>query len=696
MQPKEILKKYFGYDNFRPMQEEVIRAILNKRDTLAIMPTGSGKSLCFQIPSMIFPHGSLVISPLISLMKDQVETLNEQGIKATYVNSTVPYEETIERLRELYRGNVKLLYLAPEKLEASYFTHCLKQVPLSMIVIDEAHCVSQWGHDFRPSYGKIRNFIETLPQKPVVAALTATATLQVQKDMLESLGLKNAKFYKTGLDRPNLSFSVITGGDKKEFIESCINAHKGESGIIYCATRKAVDELYEFFKEKGYEVGKYHAGMDDDQRKSEQEDFSYDRKQIMIATNAFGMGIDKSNIRYIIHYQMPKSIEAYYQEAGRSGRDGSHAECILLYAPKDSRIQKYLIEQKDSDKEQKLKEYQRLNAMIDYCRTTMCLRNHILNYFGEKTEKNCDRCGNCLTQKAKTDTTDIATIVFRTIKIVQENYGQTTIADILKGRKTKAIKERKLDKIPTYARLKFENIKNIKTMLANYIADGYLKREGTTYPVLKLTEKSKNVLDGKEKVHMIATSAVNVIKETITKKKTHIVKENTNFEKLRELRKEIASEEKVPPFVIFTDATLIDMLEKMPTNESEMEKVKGVGTFKLKKYGKRFIEKIKEILNEKETKNEKKKEKVKTNKTENKISETDKVAFSLYIKKVFERIKNKNNTSEAMCEINENLIKFLYTNKDLEKYLNDNQKKHKEEIQKAIETYRHISGMEVR
>lgn len=591
MNAAEVLKKYFGYDMFRPRQKEVIDHIMKGRDALAIMPTGAGKSICFQIPALLFPHGTLIISPLISLMKDQVESLLEQGIPASYVNSTVPYEESIERLRDLYRGKIKLLYLAPEKLEPSYFTSCLVQVPLSMIVIDEAHCVSQWGHDFRPSYRKIRSFIEALPVKPVVTAFTATATPLVEKDMKESLGLEKAEVFRTGIDRPNLSFRVIQSAGKDDFILRYVKSHKKESGIIYCATRKAVEKVYDLLESHGLKAGKYHAGMTDEERKKAQDDFSYDVTTVMAATNAFGMGIDKSNVRYVIHYQMPKSLEAYYQEAGRAGRDGSKAECILLYSGQDARIQRYLIEQGNQDDEQRQMDYRRMNAMVDYCQTTACLRNYILSYFGEKAEGTCGHCGNCETREGRVDITDSAVLIFRTIRSLKERFGVQIIADVLHGSHTKAIEERHLEKTPTFGKLSFEKVKYIKTAINSLIADGYLNREGDTYTVVRLAEKGMAVLKGTLRVEGLAFGAEEVIADAaVTKKIGKKDRERGGlFEELRKLRTAIAREERVPPFVVFSDATLEDMVSIMPKTLEDMGKVHGVGAFKLQKYGPRFL-----------------------------------------------------------------------------------------------------------
>ncbi len=595
MEPAELLKKYFGYDAFRPVQQDVIDTILSGKDVLAIMPTGAGKSVCFQIPALEFPHGTIIISPLISLMKDQVETLVEQGIPASYVNSTVSFEESIERLRDLYRGRLKILYMAPEKLEPTYFTQCLVQVPLSMVVIDEAHCVSQWGHDFRPSYQKIRTFIDSLPQKPIVTAFTATATSLVEEDMKRSLGLAEAAVFKTGLDRPNLSFRVIRGTDKEDFILKYVKNHRRESGIIYCATRKAVDEVYELLKKHGIKAGRYHAGMEDGERRQGQEDFSFDRVGVMVATNAFGMGIDKSNVRYVLHYQMPKSMEAYYQEAGRAGRDGAKAECILLYSGRDAGIQRYLIESGSQTEEQRQMDYDRLNRMNDYCQTTSCLRNYILSYFGEESAEVCGHCGNCEGAEARSDITDAATLIFKTIRSLGGRFGVSVVADILKGSRSKTVLENHLDETPTYRKLSFEKTKHIKEAINSFVADGYLKRDGGQYPVVRLTEKAEAVLGGKENVMGLAFGAEDIMAEAAVERTYAVSRERgTLFDTLRDLRTRIAREEHVPPFVVFSDATLEDMVLRMPGNENEMAEVHGIGAFKLKKYGARFLAVLKE------------------------------------------------------------------------------------------------------
>ncbi len=588
MEPCEALKKYFGYDSFRSVQEDVINAIGRGRDVMAIMPTGAGKSVCFQIPAMLLPAGTVVISPLISLMKDQVEALVDQGIPASYVNSTVPYGESIQRLRDLYTGKIKLLYMAPEKLEPSYFTQCLAKVPLSMVVVDEAHCVSQWGHDFRPSYRKIKTFIDSLSYHPIVTAFTATATPIVERDMKESLGLGKAVVFRTGLDRPNLSFRVMAGARREDFILRYVKAHAKESGIIYCATRKAVDEMYDMLTQAGVKAGRYHAGMLDEERRAAQDDFSYDRITVMAATNAFGMGIDKSNVRYVLHYQMPKSLEAYYQEAGRAGRDGAKAECILLYSAQDRRVQEYFIKEGNQTEEQKNIERHRLNMMENYCRTTACLRNYILDYFGEKVQEPCGHCSSCENGKAKVKITDAAVLIFRTVNSLHERYGAATIAAVLKGSRRKEIVDRKLDALPTFGKLSFTSERHIKGAISSFVADGYLAKEGE-YPVISLTDKAKDVLAGKGDVYGLAFGAEDAAAEAAVERGLSGRERSGLFEQLRRLRSRIAEEEHVPPFVVFSDTTLSDMANLRPTTMAAMEKVHGVGAFKLQKYGARFL-----------------------------------------------------------------------------------------------------------
>lgn len=599
--PEAVLKEYFGYDSFRTGQAEVVNSLLSGHDVLAIMPTGAGKSICFQVPALMMTHGVVVVSPLISLMKDQVESLIRQGIAASYVNSTVPFGESIERLRDLYRGKIKILYLAPEKLEPSYFTDCLRQVPLSMVVVDEAHCVSQWGHDFRPSYGKIRTFVDLLPHKPVMAAFTATATPLVEKDIKENLGLVHADIYRTGLDRPNLSFRVLRGlgrEEKEQLLLRYVKTHKQESGVIYCATRKAVDSVYTLLQTHKIQAGRYHAGLSEQERKQAQDDFSFDRLQVMVATNAFGMGIDKSNVRYVIHYQMPKSLEAYYQEAGRAGRDGARAECILLYSARDAGIQKYLLAQSDLPAEQLDIEYRRLNQMINYCSTSACLRNTILTYFGETPEDTCGHCSSCENARARVDITDVAVLIFRTIRNVNESFGVNVIADILKGSRSRNIRDRHLDQQMTYGKLSFEKTEYIRDTIHTLMADGYLLQKGEPYPSLYLTPMAMRVLSGDGRVMGPAVGMERMAAEQVIDNLKSTGDRGALFEQLRRLRTQMAKEEQVPPFVIFSDATLEQMAAVRPVTRDELRQISGVGVFKLEKYGERFLKLIRDEGNE--------------------------------------------------------------------------------------------------
>lgn len=585
---KKLLKKYFGYDSFRIGQEKTIKSILDGRDTFAIMPTGAGKSICYQIPAMLFSGITIVISPLISLMKDQVDSLVSIGIPASFINSSLSYTEVQNRMEDAKNGAYKLLYVAPERLESEEFKFMASSLDISLVAIDEAHCVSQWGHDFRPSYCSIPSFIKSLKSNPIVSAFTATATKKVKSDVIELLSLDNPNVYVTGFNRENLSFTVIKDENKKDFLIRYIKNNITSSGIIYAATRKEVDSLYSDLNKHGFSVGKYHAGLSDKDRAKSQENFIYDNIQIMIATNAFGMGIDKSNVRYVIHYSMPKNIESYYQEAGRAGRDGEPSECILLFSPQDIIIQKFLIEQTILDYERKTGEYRKLQDMVDYCHTTRCLRKFILEYFGEEdAPDNCDNCSNCSSDIELTDITKEAQMVFSCIVRMHQRYGVGLIADVLKGSKNKKVIQLGFDSLSTYALLKDYDLKEIKDLINIFIAESYLCLTDSQYPVVKLTERGAAVLKSEEKVFQ------RIIKPAEKQK----VNENL-FDTLRSLRKSIAERESVPPYVIFADTSLREMCEYLPIDKSSMLRIKGVGEIKLQKYGEVFIDAIKSYTEE--------------------------------------------------------------------------------------------------
>lgn len=576
----QALKKYYGYSSFKPGQEAIINSILQGRDTLGIMPTGGGKSVCYQLPALLLPGLSLVISPLIALMKDQVDALNELGITAACINSGMDAGKVRSRLVEANQGRYKLLYVAPERLASESFSNLLRNLPVALIAIDEAHCVSQWGHDFRPSYLDIAAWIEQLPQRPVVAAFTATATLQVQNDMAKLLALSNPDIYVTGFKRENLHLSAVKGVEKNKFITRYIESHPEQSGIVYAATRKEVDDLYQHLQAKGFLAGRYHAGMGNAERHRNQEEFLYDEIRVIVATNAFGLGIDKSNVRYVIHHNMPRHLEAYYQEAGRAGRDGEPADCIILYAPGDVQTQKYLIENSELNDIRKNAEYKKLQNMIDYCHSSRCLQQYILNYFGEAdASDHCGNCANCSQEFEITDITVEAQKIFSCILRMHEQYGMTLVASVLKGSKNKRVQELGFSRLSTYGIMSDLTIPAIVDFMHMLEAEEYLYNTGGQYPVIRLMPKANPVLRSQARVMV-----------RMPKVPEPVVAESDLFDLLRQRRKEIATREGVPPYVIFHDSTLREMSSHLPRNQEEMLAISGVGENKWKKYGRQFLE----------------------------------------------------------------------------------------------------------
>ncbi|MCY6959997.1 DNA helicase RecQ [Clostridium brassicae] len=593
MQAEEILKRYYGYSEFRKGQKEIIDSILEGRDTFAIMPTGGGKSLCYQIPAVIMKGLTIVISPLISLMKDQVDSLNSLGISAGVINSSQSINEVKDTIHKAAFGRLKLLYVAPERLEVESFYRLFETLNVSQIAVDEAHCASQWGHDFRGSYRSIAPFIKRFNPRPVVSAFTATATTDVREDVVNLLTLDEPNIFVTGFDRENLSFSVIKNENKEKFILKYLDDNKEKSGIIYASTRKEVDNLCSMLNKKGYSVGKYHAGMSDNEREKSQEEFLYDDIKIMVATNAFGMGIDKSNVRFVIHYNMPKNIEAYYQEAGRAGRDGENGECILLFGPRDTILQKYFIEQTVFNEERKINEYRKLQSMVDYCHTTRCLRKYILEYFGEENIKEtCDNCSNCNSDSEIIDITIEAQKIFSCIYRMREKYGVTLIAEVLRGSKNQKVLNLNFDKLSTYAIMKNYTINGIKDLINVLIAEDYLNLTEEEFAVVKLKNKAIDVLKNKLKVT-----------QKVYKKKERIQVDTSLFDMLRDIRKKIAQREAVPPYIVFADTSLKDMSEKIPLNKEEMLNIKGVGEKKFERYGEEFLNVLIEYNNENKIRN---------------------------------------------------------------------------------------------
>ena len=600
--PEEVLKALFGYDSFRAGQKEVIDSILAGRDAFAVMPTGAGKSVCYQVPAMLLSGITIVISPLISLMQDQVKSLNEAGVSAAFINSSLSEHAYFETVRKARQGVYKIIYVAPERLVTEGFLDLAENVKISMVTVDEAHCISQWGQDFRPSYMKIVEFVKMLRERPVISAFTATATETVREDIICTLGLQNPYFLVTGFDRENLFFQVDKPKNKEQYILDYISEHSGESGIIYCSTRKNVESVYDLLSSKGISVGKYHAGMSTTERKKMQDDFVFDYTSIVVATNAFGMGIDKSNVRFVIHYNMPQSMENYYQEAGRAGRDGLDSKCILLFSPQDIVINRGLLEHKEmpeldfADRQTvRERDMQRLQSMEGYCYTTECLRNYILKYFGENPKKPCEDCGNCLREFETLDMTDAAKKIINCVYEARGRYGKSIIMDTVLGAKTARLEEVGAIHYKSYGALSDANKKLLRRLIEQMILEKYLV--AGNYQVIKMGDISP-LKDPETKVLVKITDEDKLpAKQEKAKKKSKGTESLTSagyrlFDKLRALRLEIARKENMPPYIVFNDKTLIDMAVRVPSSRQEMLAVSGVGEHKYMKYGERFLAEI--------------------------------------------------------------------------------------------------------
>ena len=598
-QALRMLETYFGYTSFRPAQEAPIASLLRNEDVIGIMPTGAGKSICFQIPALCKPGLTIVFSPLISLMKDQVDGLLVQNIPASLINSTLTQAEFNKTMYEVRSGKIKLLYIAPERLSSNFFCNVLRALPIAQVIVDEAHCISEWGNDFRPSYRLIGEWLNSLPKRPIVGAFTATATKYVENDIKKLLGLDTANVYVTGFDRPNLSFSVIRTPKRMDYVVHYVREHANENGIIYCATRKDVDRVYENLTRADIKAGHYHGGLNDEVRHEMQNAYADDKLQVMVATNAFGMGIDKSNVRYVLHYQMPRNMESYYQEAGRAGRDGAPAECILLYSGQDVQVHKYLIEQSIETPERQDVELRKLQSMIDYCFCSNCLRKYMLNYFGESTVwTTCDNCSSCKGSADKVNVTKEAKAIFRAIMGTDERYGASMITSIVRGERTDRIMRAGHDALPVFGLLSNVDEKSIKGLIQQFVASGYLRSSTGKYPILSLTAGAEEVLAGRKEVEEIRQH-VSVPSRT-SKSAASVVRGKSSstsgglFEHLRQHRKRLAEEAGLRPYLIFPDTVLIDLANLRPTTLGEFGNVKGVGEAKLKKYGLTFLQAIAE------------------------------------------------------------------------------------------------------
>lgn len=594
----QLLQTYFGYTSFRPAQEAPVESLLKNEDVVAIMPTGAGKSICFQIPALCKSGLTVVFSPLISLMKDQVDGLVDQNIPAALINSTLTQTEFNKTMYDVRSGNIKLLYIAPERLGSNFFCNVLRSMPISQVIVDEAHCISQWGHDFRPSYRLIGDWLASLPKRPVVGAFTATATKAVENDIKTLLGLDHANVYITGFDRPNLSFSVVRTPKRMDYVVDYVRRHSHENGIIYCSTRKDVERVYDNLTRAGIQTGYYHAGLSDEMRKDMQNKYAFDQLQVMVATNAFGMGIDKSNVRYVLHYQMPRNMESYYQEAGRAGRDGAPAECILLYSGQDVRVHKYLIEQGHLEPQREQVELRKLQSMIDYCFCSTCLRKYMLAYFGEIVPwLECSNCSSCNTKGERVNVTKEAKAIFRAIIATEERYGASMISSIVRGERTDRITRAGLDALSVFGYLSDVGDKEIKGLIQQFVASGYLRSSMGKYPVLSVTAGAEEVLAGHKEVEEIRQEVI--VPSRKTKKSASISRSEVPrsgsgglFEHLRQHRKQLASQLSVPPYIIFPDTVLIDLANIRPKTLGEFGNIKGVGEAKLKKYGLSFLEAI--------------------------------------------------------------------------------------------------------